>query len=93
MRWQPDRELPIDTYVKGSVGFEIRGEFHQILQFFRLIGETKRVITIENLHLGDGVMTGGRMVLTAKFHDYPDGWLKLFREAGYSGDWYWTILE
>lgn len=32
-------------------------------------------------------------VLTAKFHDYPDGWLALFREAGYTGDWYWTILE
>ncbi len=32
-------------------------------------------------------------VLTAKFHDYPDGWIKLFNEAGYTGDWYWTILE
>ena len=32
-------------------------------------------------------------VLTAKFHDYPDGWLRLFEEAGYTGDWYWTILE
>jgi SAM-dependent methyltransferase len=32
-------------------------------------------------------------VLTARFHDYPDGWIKLFNEAGYSGDWYWTILE
>ena len=32
-------------------------------------------------------------VLTAKFHDYPDGWVKLFREAGYSGDYYWTIIE
>jgi ubiquinone/menaquinone biosynthesis C-methylase UbiE len=32
-------------------------------------------------------------VLTAKFHDYPDGWLRLFQEAGYTGDWYWTILE
>jgi len=32
-------------------------------------------------------------VLTAKFHDYPDGWMRLFREAGYTGDWYWTILE
>jgi len=32
-------------------------------------------------------------VLTAKFHDYPEGWLALFREAGYTGDWYWTILE
>jgi cyclopropane fatty-acyl-phospholipid synthase-like methyltransferase len=32
-------------------------------------------------------------VLTAKFHDYPGGWLNVFREAGYTGDWYWTILE
>lgn len=32
-------------------------------------------------------------VLTAKFHDYPDGWRALFQEAGYTGDWYWTIVE
>jgi SAM-dependent methyltransferase len=32
-------------------------------------------------------------VLTAKFHAYPDGWTALFREAGYTGDWYWTIIE
>jgi ubiquinone/menaquinone biosynthesis C-methylase UbiE len=32
-------------------------------------------------------------VLTAKFHDYPQGWLKLFAEAGYTGDYYWTIIE
>lgn len=32
-------------------------------------------------------------VLTAEFHDYPDGWLKLFEEAGYTGDYYWTIIS
>lgn len=32
-------------------------------------------------------------VLTAKFHDYPDGWIKLFEEAGYTGDYFWTIIE
>jgi ubiquinone/menaquinone biosynthesis C-methylase UbiE len=32
-------------------------------------------------------------VLTAKFHDYPQGWVALFNEAGYSGDYYWTIIE
>ena len=31
-------------------------------------------------------------VLTAKFHDYPQGWLDVFREAGYAGDWFWTIV-
>lgn len=34
-----------------------------------------------------------RWVLTALYHDYPQSWLKLFEEAGYTGDWYWTILE
>src|SRR5439155_14621119 len=32
-------------------------------------------------------------VLTARFHDYPEGWLKVFAEAGYTGDYYWTIIE
>ena len=32
-------------------------------------------------------------VLTARFHDYPQGWIELFAEAGYTGDYYWTIVE
>jgi ubiquinone/menaquinone biosynthesis C-methylase UbiE len=32
-------------------------------------------------------------VLTAKFHDYPDGWVRLFNDAGYTGDYYWTIID
>ena len=32
-------------------------------------------------------------VLTARFHDYPPGWLKLFAEAGYTGYYYWTVVE
>lgn len=31
-------------------------------------------------------------VLTARFHDYPDGWMKLFSDAGYTGWYYWTIV-
>ena len=32
-------------------------------------------------------------VLTAKTHDNPEGWRRLFDEAGYTGDYYWTIIE
>ena len=31
-------------------------------------------------------------VLTAHTHDYPQGWEALFAEAGYRGDYYWTII-
>jgi ubiquinone/menaquinone biosynthesis C-methylase UbiE len=32
-------------------------------------------------------------VLTAQYHDYPGEWIKAFREAGYTGDYCWTIVE
>jgi len=32
-------------------------------------------------------------VLTAQTYGKPDLWLDLFREAGYTGDYYWTIIE
>jgi len=32
-------------------------------------------------------------VLTANTHDYPDGWRKIFAEAGYTGDYYWTFIN
>jgi SAM-dependent methyltransferase len=32
-------------------------------------------------------------VLTAKTHYDPAGWKELFAEAGYTGDYYWTIIE
>jgi cyclopropane fatty-acyl-phospholipid synthase-like methyltransferase len=32
-------------------------------------------------------------VLTAKTHYDPAGWKQLYTEAGYTGDYYWTIIE
>lgn len=32
-------------------------------------------------------------VLTAEFYDDPKGWVALFDEAGYTGDYYWTIIQ
>ncbi len=32
-------------------------------------------------------------VLTAKTHDYPEGWLQIFKEAGYTGDYGWTVVN
>ena len=32
-------------------------------------------------------------VLTASFHDYPENWISLFLEAGFTGNYCWTIVE
>jgi SAM-dependent methyltransferase len=34
-----------------------------------------------------------RWVLTARTYFEPDGWRRLFDEAGYTGDYYWTLTE
>ena len=31
-------------------------------------------------------------VLTAEYHGYPEEWIELFNEAGYCGNYYWTII-
>lgn len=32
-------------------------------------------------------------VLTAEFYGYPDEWIRLFNESGYTGDYYWTVVK
>ncbi len=32
-------------------------------------------------------------VLTAKYYGYPSEWLELFKQSGYTGDWYWTVIK
>lgn len=32
-------------------------------------------------------------VLTANYHDYPEGWFEVFKDAGYKGDYDWTVLK
>ena len=32
-------------------------------------------------------------VLTAKYYGYPTEWKELFYQAGYTGYYYWTIIE
>ncbi len=35
----------------------------------------------------------GEWVLTAEYHDYPEGWFDVFKKAGYKGDYDWTIMK
>src|SRR5678816_3549212 len=32
-------------------------------------------------------------MLTARTYGMPQDWIEILREAGYTGDYYWTILE
>jgi Tfp pilus assembly protein PilO len=62
-----EMEVPVETYFKVPVHMEIAGDFYQINNYFKLLSETARIITIENLFIGDPRRVGDRVMLTAKF--------------------------
>lgn len=65
----------------------------------KVLGEIERVSRGKSFVVVDSYRTPEQKeifeswVLTAEFHDYPDGWINVFSEAGYTGDWNWTIIE
>lgn len=63
-----DKELPVENYVKVPVKLEVQGDFYQINNYFKLLSETTRIITIENLSIGSPQRDpSGHVTLTAKF--------------------------
>ena len=49
-------------------------------------------VQVDSYHTPEQKQLFESWVLTAEYHDYPDGWLNVFKEAGYTGDYYWTVV-
>jgi len=63
-----DKEVPVENYVKVPVKLEVQGDFYQINNYFKLLSETNRIITIENLSIGTPQRDPtGHVTLSAKF--------------------------
>jgi Tfp pilus assembly protein PilO len=65
--WQRLKEVPVETYVKVPVSIEVSGTFYQINNYFKLLHEVDRIITVEQLKLGGVTLTNDEAILTAKF--------------------------
>ena len=53
----------------------------------------KGFIQVDSYHTEEQKEIFESWVLTAEFYDYPDGWVRLYEEAGYTGDYYWTVIR
>lgn len=49
--WSRGKESPVESYIKVPVAMEVTGTFYQINNYFKLLYETDRIITIEDLKL------------------------------------------
>lgn len=56
------------------------------------VGKGKAFIQVDSYDTPEDKKLFEEWVLTAEYHDYPEGWFKVFEEAGYTGDYDWTIL-
>lgn len=57
------------------------------------VSSGRAFVRVDSYHTEEQRSIFESWVLTAQFHDYPEGWLQLFHEAGYQGDYSWTVIS
>lgn len=63
------------------------------MQEIQRLSGGKAFIQVDSYHTPEQKEIFESWVLTAEYYDYPKGWVELFGEAGYTGDYYWTVIE
>jgi ubiquinone/menaquinone biosynthesis C-methylase UbiE len=63
------------------------------MQEIQRLSKGRAFVQVDSYHTPEQKEVFESWVLTAEYHDYPPGWIKLFQEAGYTGDYYWTIID
>lgn len=64
-----------------------------VMQEIQRVSGGRAFVQVDSYHTPEQKEIFESWVLTAEFYDYPRGWVELFQEAGYTGDYYWTIIE
>jgi len=70
-----------------------RDRAKRALREIQRLSDGKAFIRVDSYHTPEQKKVFESWVLTAEYHDYPAEWIKLFNEAGYTGDYAWTIIE
>jgi SAM-dependent methyltransferase len=65
----------------------------KVMQEIERVSGGHAFVQVDTYHTPEQKEIFESWVLTAEFYDYPQGWIELFEEAGYTGDYYWTIIE
>ena len=63
------------------------------LQEIERLAPGKGFVQVDSYRTSEQKKVFESWVLTAEFYDYTEGWKSLFDESGYTGAYYWTILE
>ena len=93
------KNLPfLDGYFRAAISINTahnldREECLQAMREMQRVAPTGGYVQVDSYRNDEEKALFLDWVLTARMHDYPDGWKQLFEQAGYVGDYYWTIIE
>jgi ubiquinone/menaquinone biosynthesis C-methylase UbiE len=88
----PDNSFAAVISLNTIHNFERQDAIRAVREVERL-APGRGFIQVDSYHTSEQREIFMSWVLTAKFHDYPKGWLEVFAAAGYTGDYYWTIID
>jgi SAM-dependent methyltransferase len=88
----PDRSFSAVTAINVVHNLERPGAIRAVREIERL-APGRGYIQVDSYRTPEEREIFLSWVLTAKTHYAPEGWQELFAEAGYTGDFYWTIIN
>ena len=87
----PDNSFDVVISINTIHNYDELGVIKCLKEIQRL-SNGKSFVQVDSYRTAEEKKIFESWVLTAYFHDYPDNWIKLFNKAGYTGDYYWTII-
>src|SRR5262249_32557928 len=87
-----DRSFDAVISINTIHNHERPGVVKSLQEIVRVAKDQRAFVQVDSYHSEAERALFEEWVLTAKFHDFPEGWHRAFEEAGYRGDWDWTIL-
>jgi ubiquinone/menaquinone biosynthesis C-methylase UbiE len=89
----PDDSFDCVLSLNTIHNFKRPGAVKAMSEIQRVSKRNKSFVVVDSFKTAAQKKVFESWVLTAQFYDYPEEWFKLFDEAGYNGDWNWTIVE
>lgn len=88
----PDKSFDAVICINTLHNLEIADCISAIKEIERISNCGKSYIQVDSYRTPEEREIFVDWVLTARTHEYPEGWRKLFQDAGYTGDYYWTLI-
>jgi ubiquinone/menaquinone biosynthesis C-methylase UbiE len=88
----PDKSFDLVTAINTVHNLEVDG-CKQALREIRRVSRHHAFIVVDGWKTPQQEQQLREWVLTAKTYFHADDWVALFREVGYTGDYYWFTFE